>query len=408
MSPVAVLYVDDEAKALQYFREAFEDEFPVFTASTAADGYAILMEQGARIGVLMSDQRMPGESGVELLEKARRLNPNLVRILVTAYTDYQSAVDAVNDGRIMRYVHKPWDPEELSSILRQAIEYHITLVERETLLGEKAESLRHMVMADRVAGLGILAEGLNHHMRNALTVIRAFVDLAPLKLQEELGGPPRDAGFWSEMHRQAQEQMARIQTVLGRLGEASSVTEVPRDQVVNVTSLLDEVTGLYRPSFERQGVQLSHYVHPEVPLMRVNGSRFSQLWRLIFADQLTHLHHGDRVHINVSATVDPKGQLAARFVISDTGQWDGEDDVANLFDPFFVRSHQPSEIGVNLTACYVIVHLHQGSIQAQLRQPRGLEIDITMPVDCSATYLTPESFESRLLEHERRWQSREA
>jgi K+-sensing histidine kinase KdpD len=79
-----------------------------------------------------------------------------------------------------------------------------------------------------------------------------------------------------------------------------------------------------------------------------------------------------------------------------------------LFDPFFVRSHQPTEIGVNLTACYVIVHLHQGTINAKLREPRGLEIEILIPRDSSATPLTQESFEDRLREHEERWRTRQA
>jgi signal transduction histidine kinase len=407
MTPPAILYVDDEAKALQYFQEAFEDDFPIYTASNAADGYAILMEHGHRIGVLMSDQRMPGESGVELLEKARRLNPNLVRVLTTAYSDYDTAVNAVNEGRVFRYVHKPWDPEELSTILQEALDHHATLREREELLTEKAHSLRQMVMADKVAGLGIMAEGLNHHMRNALTVLRAFIDLAPMKLAEELGRIPSDMSFWGEMHRQAQEQIYRIQMLLGRLGEASSVPEIPRNDSINITALLDEVTALYRSIFDRQGILLTHYVHPEVPQMKVNGSRLSQLWRLIFADQLSHLRTGDEVKIVVTPVTDSQGRVSVKFIISDTGHWAQEDDVANLFDPFFVRSHQPTEIGVNLTACYVIVHLHQGTIQAKLRQPKGLEIEIILPVDTSEQSLSQDSYEERLLEHERKWRARQ-
>ena len=100
-----VLYVDDELKALQYFREAFEDDFIIFTASNAWDGYQILVDHKDKIGLLLTDQRMPGESGVELMEKARQLNPNIVRILVTAYAEYQTAVDAVNSGHACRYLH---------------------------------------------------------------------------------------------------------------------------------------------------------------------------------------------------------------------------------------------------------------------------------------------------------------
>jgi signal transduction histidine kinase len=349
---------------------------------------------------------MPGETGVELLEKARLLKPNLVRIITTAYAEYDAAVNAVNSGRVFRYVHKPWDPDELSLILQEAVSHYQTLTEREELLAEKAESLRQMVMADKVAGLGIMAEGLNHHMRNALTVLRAFVDLAPMKLAEELGRIPADMSFWGDMHRQAQEQIYRIQMLLGRLGEASSVTEIPRNDYISISHLLDEVTSLYRSIFERHGILLTHEVQADLPVMLVNGARFSQLWRLIFADQLSHLRSGDQVHIKAELCQHSSGTDMIRFLISDTGHWQPEDDVANLFDPFFVRSHQPTEIGVNLTACYVIVHLHQGTITAKLREPRGLEIEMMIPRDCSAMPLSQESFEERLREHEERWRNR--
>ncbi|MCW0216723.1 MAG: response regulator, partial [Prosthecobacter sp.] len=173
-----ILYVDDEEKALHYFRQMFEDEFIIHTASNAAEGYRILESYGPQIGILLTDQRMPGESGVELMDRARKLHPNLVRILVTAFTDYQAAVKAVNEGRAYRYLHKPLDPEQLASVLRQGMEYYETLQERETLLTQNAENIRSTLMADRVAGMGIMAEGLNHHLRNALTVVRAFIDLA--------------------------------------------------------------------------------------------------------------------------------------------------------------------------------------------------------------------------------------
>ena len=409
ISRYAVLYVDDEVKALQYFREAFEDVFPIYTASNAADGYRILMEKGAEIGVVISDQRMPGESGVDLLEKARRLHPNVVRILVTAYTDYQTAVDAVNEGRIYRYVHKPWDPEEILAVIERAMDLYEALVERDRLLGEKFDTVRHIIMADKVAGLGILAEGLNHHLRNALTVIRAFVDLTPFKLQEELqGNLPQDRGFWTDLHCQAQDQIHRIQTVLGRLAEASSARDLPRDELIDPLQLLDETAVLYAHSFERKGVFLSHYVHPTVPAMRVNGERFRQLWRLVLSDQLTHLVAGDRVHIQAEKVTDAHDREAVCFTIEDTGAWATDENVANLFDPFFVRTHQPTELGVNFTAAYVIVHLHGGTIDASMREGGGLRIQITLPADCADPVPDADSFFQKLVDHERRWKDREA
>ncbi|MGV3774462.1 MAG: response regulator, partial [Verrucomicrobiales bacterium] len=92
----AVLYVDDEEKSLKYFSRAFQDQFTIYTASNAHDGFKLLEEHKDEIGILMTDQRMPGEKGVQLLERARQLRRRIIRILAPAYSDIDAAVDAVN------------------------------------------------------------------------------------------------------------------------------------------------------------------------------------------------------------------------------------------------------------------------------------------------------------------------
>ena len=110
----AILYVDDEEKSLKYFARAFEDEFRILTAPTAQEGLRLLEAHADEIGLLMTDQRMPGEKGVWLLEKARQLRPRIIRVLATAFADMDAAIAAVNTGAIYKYVHKPWDPPSLN------------------------------------------------------------------------------------------------------------------------------------------------------------------------------------------------------------------------------------------------------------------------------------------------------
>src|ERR1051326_4114297 len=81
----AILYVDDEEKSLKYFARAFEEQFRILTATNAQDGLKLLEQNADQVGVLMTDQRMPGEKGVWLLEKARQGFPRVIRILATAY-----------------------------------------------------------------------------------------------------------------------------------------------------------------------------------------------------------------------------------------------------------------------------------------------------------------------------------
>src|SRR4051812_19197718 len=181
----AVLYVDDEEKSLKYFTRAFADQFRIFTAANAQDGLRILEEHKDEIGVLMTDQRMPGEKGVWLLKKARQLRPRIIRILATAFSDMEAAIAAVNTGAIYKYVGKPWDPPQLETTLKRGLEFFIVQRERDQLLREKMSVLQNMMIADRVVSLGLLAAGLGHHIRNSLVAVKTFLDLAPLKLKEE-------------------------------------------------------------------------------------------------------------------------------------------------------------------------------------------------------------------------------
>src|SRR6185437_7982836 len=153
----AVLYVDDEEKSLKYFALAFGDHFRVLTAPSAQEGLKLIERHGEDIAFIMTDQRMPGEKGVWLLERARQLRPRILRILVTAFTDMAAAIEAVNSGEIYKYVYKPWDPAQLELNLKQGLEFFMVQVERDQLLREKMSVLRNMMIADRIVSLGLLA-----------------------------------------------------------------------------------------------------------------------------------------------------------------------------------------------------------------------------------------------------------
>ena len=408
LSPYHILYVDDEEKALHYFKEIFGEEYTVHIANNAMDGYRILQQQGAQIGLLLTDQRMPGASGVELMEHARKLNPNLIRILVTAYTDYQAAVDAVNSGRCFRYLHKPWNPEELEVVIKHALDYYHALIERERLLAEKADTVRHMLSADKISGLGILAEGLNHHLRNALTVVRAFIDLAPMKLMEETGGAhPRDPSFWIDVQNQAQAQLERIQLLLARIAEGSHAKQLDRNEECTLNGVLDEMITMFATSLQAKNLNVDVELAPDIPAFKVDGSRFRQMWRLIFMEEVTHLSSGDSIQISAKLKRDASGREHIVMYVRDTGAWEDKDKPSNLFDPFYTRSRKPDDFGVNMMACYVTMHLHGGTAEARHLEPRGLELKLTMPLHPGAGPRREEDFFRQLLHHEQRWKQRE-
>jgi excisionase family DNA binding protein len=147
----AILYVDDEEKSLKYFTRAFGDKFKILSAANASDGYRLLEQHRDEIALLITDQRMPGEKGVEFLQRARQLHPTAIRILTTAYSDFDVAIEAVNSAAISKYVTKPWDIPQLESILKEACEFFTAQRERDLLVEAKPELQQETLVTDRSA-----------------------------------------------------------------------------------------------------------------------------------------------------------------------------------------------------------------------------------------------------------------
>ena len=146
-----ILYVDDEDMSLKYFTRAFGDKFNILSAANAADGYRLLEEHRDEIALLMTDQRMPGEKGVDFLQRARRIHPEAIRILTTAYSDFDVAIEAVNSAAIYKYVTKPWDIPELEMILKQACQFFTVQREHDLRLAAKFSEQQKPTAADRGA-----------------------------------------------------------------------------------------------------------------------------------------------------------------------------------------------------------------------------------------------------------------
>jgi response regulator RpfG family c-di-GMP phosphodiesterase len=115
-----VLYVDDEKTSLKYFTRVFQDDFTVLTAENARTAYRLLLQHKQEIGILLADQRLPGEQGLDFLSKAKEIHPAAIRILTTTYSD-QNVIDyALNSASISTVVTKPWNVAELETVLRGA------------------------------------------------------------------------------------------------------------------------------------------------------------------------------------------------------------------------------------------------------------------------------------------------
>jgi len=119
---INVLYVDDEENNLNAFKASFRRYFTVYTALSAADASVIL--NANEIHVLITDQRMPGTLGTELLAQVVKEYPNQIRILLTGFSDIDAIRDAINRGQIYHYLQKPWNDNELKETIEKAYEIY--------------------------------------------------------------------------------------------------------------------------------------------------------------------------------------------------------------------------------------------------------------------------------------------
>ena len=120
-SPASILVVDDEPASVNLLRITLGMDFTVYTATDGPAALDVLAAQ-PDIGLAIIDQRMPGMSGTELIQRTVEPYPNLIRIILTGYTDIESLIQAINAGRVYRYLTKPWNRDELLATVRQGLE----------------------------------------------------------------------------------------------------------------------------------------------------------------------------------------------------------------------------------------------------------------------------------------------
>ena len=197
-----VLFVDDEQKTRKYFAKLFGKTFRIVLAEDGLEGLERFREYQDEIGVVVTDQRMPKETGSDFLEKVALLKPGVVRILSTAYADIDAAVSSVNKGGIYRYVTKPWEVPELEVTLKRAMELYIVRLEREELVRQKMMSVDILAASDRIMSLAALAVFRDSGIRHVGEALRAVVRLAEDPRERQMSEVIGHEGLsWRELYR---------------------------------------------------------------------------------------------------------------------------------------------------------------------------------------------------------------
>ncbi len=356
-----VLYVDDDQPNLIVFQAAFADDFEVLTASDPRVAVELLARHD--VALLLTDQRMPGMSGTELCELARRDHPAVVRFLISAYADLDAVIDAINRGHVDRYLRKPWDVAELGVQLREGLELY-------ALNARIRELERRMREVERVYALGVVAASVVHELRNPMSVVASYVDLARAQA-ERLAVIAGDRGA---------DAAAELDHLLGsawegvmRMAEVARGVELSSQRQVGVSRA--ELGDVVQLTLKVVGAKIVASIAPGL-IVSVNPTQLGQVALNLIVNAMQAVQADDD---RVVVTVERLGDDRARLVVSDDGPGVPDDFKAKIFDPFFTTKLEGGT-GLGLAICRKIVEDADGTLTVTDTAGGGATFTVELPL----------------------------
>ena len=347
----SILCVDDEVDNVDALERLFRRKYKVLKTTSATEALEILSKN--KVTVIISDQRMPQLTGVELLAESIKTHPNAIRILLTGYTDIESVVAAINSGQIYRYVTKPWDPVDLSNAIDKAVErFEIgeELVEKNRALQTALEELQTLDQAKNQFMVLV-----NHELKTPLTSMMSFTDLlAETKIDADQ----------QRMLSRIKSAALRLQDMINDalefvLAETAQMKldrkDIPAKNLFQESSLPDTIHRLagerrvsFESSIENQTVNCDEKIIRNVyrRLMH-NAAKFAQI---------------DSAVEVVGKTVGDEYQVT----ISNKGKPIDDRQVAQLLKPFTLNENVLNHsvgTGMGLSICQAMLKLHGTSLK---------------------------------------------
>ncbi len=268
-----VLFVDDEPDNLTVFEAACGERFSVLIASSAAQALELMRRHV--VLVLLADQRMPHMTGLELLARTRVEFPEVVRMMVTAYADLDTAIGAINCGQVRRYLKKPWEHAELLAAIAEGVEYY-------QMRAKLCALERRLLETERVYSLGVITAGLARELsgpvsdlREHVARARGLVRAAAESVASDSSGIPGLRGRLMDTDEELGEALVGAERVL----DVARGVEIPvgpaKRQNVDVSEVLRLTLRLLQSEL-RAAASVEIDVHP-VPLVSGSTAQLGQV-----------------------------------------------------------------------------------------------------------------------------------
>jgi len=350
-----ILLVDDEKDNLQALQRLLRGIFEVTICASPVEALRLMGLK--EFHVIVSDQRMPHMTGVELLERAKKISPQSTRILLTGYTDIESVIDAINRGHIYRYIAKPWDPEELKITLKQANESYQLRKEVEEKNKALEKSLVQLSMLDKAKARFLSL--ISHELNTPLTVLQSFMSLL--------------SQSQAELSKDLQKSVSALSKAVHRFSEIVS-------EVLTYTRL--ESSGnlkLQKISLDQEFLTMIETLKPQANEKSVSLSFQSNG---IKEESLDWEKMGlalNRILAAVLIRTAPQTEVSMTLKLENNHlglevDWTGDPLSLEAFKPFETGSsemHHHKNLGLSLAIAKLIIEGHGGAIESFEKQANG-------------------------------------
>jgi signal transduction histidine kinase len=335
------------------------------------------------IHVIMTDQRMPEMTGVELLRQAKAIRPETTRLLFTAYADIRTVIDAINQGHVFRYLAKPWDPEELEAVVRQGVEHHNLIVEKNRLLGELQAANAKLTEANRLKGAFL--EVASHELNTPVTVVLGMIEL--WKMTQGPDASPAER-LWIDRIGAAAQRLARTVERMLKLVRSGDFGRPLEWESVAIEPLLRRAIDEVTPYLELRHQSVTFAVEPGLGPIDGDPDKLADVLINLLANAVKFTPDGGT--IQVGAVAEPGAPGWVRFRVSDEGVGVPPGDQQYLFEPFFTGfdtlRHSSGDyqfrkrgIGLGLWLVKTFVELHGGRVEVASIPGQGSTFSFLLP-----------------------------
>jgi signal transduction histidine kinase len=374
--------VDDEPEVLRSVHDLLRLDYQVVTCQSGAEALSFLRGHDG-VHVIMSDQRMPQMTGVEVLRKARAIRPETTRLLFTAYAEISTVIDAINQGHVFRYLAKPWEPCELEAVVRQAVEHHELIVEKNRLLSELKETNARLLEANRLKGAFI--QVASHELNTPVTVVLGTIELWKMAQGQNASTLERQ---WVDRIGAAAGRLARTVERMLKLVRNREFGAALDLEMVDLECLIRAAADDLAPYLELRHQSVTLDVEPELGRIEADASKLADVLINLLANALKFTPDG--ASIVVEARREPGAPDWMRVSVTDQGVGVSQADQEHLFEPFFTGfdtlRHSSGDyqfckrgIGLGLSLVKTFVELHGGRVEVKSALGTGSTFSFVLP-----------------------------